>query len=891
MLRLLIAAVVTGLLASAADAQVTYPARTETFDVHLRYRIRADRDERIRQFRELQRHLKALGFVETPREDADLDLFDPTAEDLRGTLPSAKLNRLFDNGTVVTAVASPAGQAAPADGAAPVNVRIRIAAGFAREAQQALHGQVVRQLGLLGFRESVSYDTAGDTLVRGVMPANAVSTLTKDLRTLPSGWFLPAVPLDQLPAPLRTTVAIRTVEVLATPATAPASAEVAPAPGGRAAAAPGAQPPSPKLTPDAAAMADDPANAGTPQRFDLVLTEPPGNDWPNLRERLRTSAEGVSIEGFVGTVVSVRVARAADLRRLADVLEVRSVRLPKVGSLTGGPAKAAANAATVPDLLKRSEVEQLHQRGYRGAGQHVVLIGTDFAGLAAFKSANAVELLDLTAELSAELVADPTAEGVGAGTLAARLVSATAPGARLTAVRIDPAAFHQLYAVAQLVGGNPASSEAVQTRAFELTRRADVLAARRSSVLSEYAKAFGDLSDDERPATRRDAARKALQQLEADEQIFSAANARFNRLKSQLDGLRGASVVINTLVWDTGTPQDGLSELSRLIDARYTPAPKQSALRTLKGPPTPVWVQAAGLKAAQVWSGPFLDGDGDGVMEFAPSLVAVPAGRWTRTLNFLDLKSPDGTTTEVLPTGTKLRLTVQWREPQDPGGFVAREPSLPLTLRLLRQLDPTGKTAASDDLEEVAQSVGEPVKLLRTAASGAFEQTLDVTLSVAGVYALRLDGRSAFDYQLPALRQRIEVSPRIVIERVGPDADKGAVGFRTFPTARSGVGVPGDSLAALTVGTSDGKTQLGTGPGVTLGAKPDVVAPGTITVGDGTLTGTTASAAFVGGSAACLGSAGVRATDLLRLFGLTPGGEFVLPAEWLRSLSAYRPTH
>ena len=32
----------------------------------------------------------------------------------------------------------------------------------------------------------------------------------------------------------------------------------------------------------------------------------------------------------------------------------------------------------------------------------------------------------------------------------------------------------------------------------------------------------------------------------------------------------------------------------------------------------------------------------------------------------------------------------------------------------------------------------------------------------------------------------------------------------------------------------------------------------------------------------------VRATDLLRLFGLTPGGEFVLPDEWLRSLTASR---
>ena len=92
----------------------------------------------------------------------------------------------------------------------------------------------------------------------------------------------------------------------------------------------------------------------------------------------------------------------------------------------------------------------------------------------------------------------------------------------------------------------------------------------------------------------------------------------------------------------------------------------------------------------------------------------------------------------------------------------------------------------------------------------------------------------------------------------------------------------------MTVGTSDGRTQLGTGPGVTLGAKPDLVAPGGIAVGTSSLTGTMASAAFVGGSAAALASAGVRATDLIRHFGLTPGGEFVLPDEWLRSLSMSR---
>ncbi len=880
MLRLLLTLCVAGLLTSNGAAQVTYPARPETFDLQLRYRIRADRDERIRQLRDLQRHLKALGFVETAREDADLDLFDPAAEDFRGTLPAANLDRLFENRAVQTAVAVPAGQALPADGKTPVGVRVRIASGFGRDEQRNLHEQVVRHLGLLGFRESLSYDHAGYSLVRGTLPGENVPKLTKDLRTLPSGWFLPAVPLDAQPAPLRTTLPIRTVEVLADqPA---AAAEVAPQP-----AAPAA---SPKLTPDARAFVDDPANAAKPQRFDLVLDDAPGDGWPALRERLRTAVEGVSVEGLVGAVATVRVARATDVAKLADALEVRAVRLPRRGSLTGRVTAGGEKATTVAELLKRSGVERLHQRGYRGAGQTVVLVATDFAGLlAAGRSLPAnVEFLDLTAELSPDLVADPAADGVGAGTLAAQVAHAAAPDARLALVRIDSAAFHQLYGLARVVSGDIATGEAMQTRAFELSRRSDALTARRSAVLSEYAKAFADLGDEERTVNRRDAARKALDALTEDEVAFRGVVGRFTRLKSQLDGLRGAAVVINTLVWETGYPQDGLNALSRLIDAKFTPAPRQSGLRTLKATPAPVWVQAAGVDAAQVWSGPFLDADGNGVLEFAAEATAVPKGRWTRELNFLDFKSPDGSATDVLPAGLKLRFTIQWREPQDPGGYLLREPILPLTLRLVRQLDPAGKAAASDDLEQVAQSVGEPVKLLRTAASGAFEQTLEVTLPVAGVYALRVDGRPATDPQIAALRQRVEVSPRVVIERVGPDADKGTPSFRTFPAGRSGVGSPGDSLTALTVGTSDGRTQLGTGPGVTLGAKPDLVAPGGVAVGTSTLTGSTASAAFVGGSAASLASAGVRATDLIRHFGVTPGGEFVLPDEWLRSLTASR---
>src|SRR3954468_19984683 len=79
-----------GLLLAAplAAGQTKYPPRAEKLDVEIRYRIRADRDERARQFRVLEAHLKRLGFVAPEREGRDPDILDPTAERFAGTIPS-----------------------------------------------------------------------------------------------------------------------------------------------------------------------------------------------------------------------------------------------------------------------------------------------------------------------------------------------------------------------------------------------------------------------------------------------------------------------------------------------------------------------------------------------------------------------------------------------------------------------------------------------------------------------------------------------------------------------------------------------------------------------------------------------------------------------------------
>src|SRR5204863_9450581 len=126
-----------------------------------------------------------------------------------------------------------------------------------------------------------------------------------------------------------------------------------------------------------------------------------------------------------------------------------------------------------------------------------------------------------------------------------------------------------------------------------------------------------NLSDDEGPARRREAAQQAAARLQADEQALRAKATRFVALRAALDRLAGTAVVVNTLVWEDGYPHDGLSALSRLIAERFITRPTRTTLTAERFGAPPVWVQAGSDSVGSVWAGPFLDADGNGVMEFA----------------------------------------------------------------------------------------------------------------------------------------------------------------------------------------------------------------------------------------------------------------------------------
>jgi hypothetical protein len=851
------------LTAVPTAAQVKYPTPPAKYHVDLRYRIAAEQNQRVRDYRDLTAALGKIGFVADPREDDDLDRFDPTAERLAGTIPAKDAAKLLDIPAVKTVLLRDAETPLPDDAKKPTHIRIRITPGLDLAEQRTFHGQVVAQLGRLGFVEFAGYDHFGYTVVRGVLPAGKVPDLLRDLRDQPSGWFFSEIPRDQLNLPLRDLLPIRLVEVLkdvdlgtAVPPPAPLPEAIA----------------SPKYSLDLRSYLADPATAAKPIRAELVMNAEQPEGARALRELLRLRVPSAAMEGVYGNFVVIRVPAAGELVKLAQIPSVVTIRLPRTAAEQPGVEK---DAAAVQQALKDGNVTALHAKGYRGAGSRVVVLATDFPNLneAAAKLPKGTQFLDLTAELSPTVEPTPAGKG-GRGTETALAVHAAAPEAALTLVRLDPVAVHQLLTVAKTVLGDVSASVAVQTRGDELGAEADRLNIRRELVEEEYRRAFADLSDDEKPATRRKNAAEAFKKLQADEQKFKEKNDRLTILGQKLADLRGANVIVNTLVWEDGYAYDGLNEVSKLLDSRLAPLPTRSGLRARKQPQVPVWVQAGSTSAGSVWTGAFLDADGNGVMEFAPTAANPVPNTWTRELNFLTVLDADGKPTDTLPAGAKVRLSVQWREPRDPETELSGLASFPFTLKVLRQLDPTGGTAATDDLVVVAQTTGPATRIQRTFSAAVYEQTLEIAIPVAGRYALRIEGKLATNTLAATARTAFELRPRVYVTFT--DAAKGRLALSTYAPREGGVAIPGDATTAVTVGVGGGLT--GAGPGVLLRVKPDVQARA--------LQSPAVATGVVAGTIACLVDAGVQPAGVLRLLTPTLGGALQVSMEWIQGLPA-----
>ena len=880
---------------SLAPAQVLQPEKPKDFlyEATLRYRIRATGPQRIVPFEAMAKHLKEIGFKHTDAKRFDLDLLDPGAEFTAGIIAPAALAKLFDDANIKTVLIQPAGGKLLDDPKKAVQIRIEIPGGLNPAEQQKLHKQVIAHLGKLGFEANSGYDHDKYTRIRGTILAAGVPQLLKDLRALPLGWFLGGGDREEQPSPLTNFIPIRVVEVLpdlpAVIVTAP-PVELG------------------KITIDLANFLSDPVNAEKPLVVEAIL-ESDSSD--NIRRALGAKLLGISIEGVVGSVVTLRLPTASRMKSVVELPEIRHVRLPRIASETVRASKEKVSSNFVGD----SNLYQLHNLGYDGEGITVAVIGSEFPEL---KSAVVTgpdgktttewrigktllpvgsKLLDLTAEVRPALDPAPANPLRGnAGSASALAVHTAAPKAKLLLVRIDPSRFHQLLSVAKAIAGAETSTPALLTRGDELSIRKSRIESQRKIVTAQVEKAFSDLSDDERQKNRRDEASAALKQLKAEELVVQQLSERYLRLTESLAALPATGVVVNTLVWETGYPLDAQSELSRYLEAKFAVRASTKALNASRKPAAPGWVQAASEAVGSVWSGAALDADANGKYEFGLSEFGVSRPLWTNELNFLNYRALEGTPipTPKLPAGSKVRFTLQWREPRNRALETLGEATHEFKLRLFQQLDPNGKTYRSDELVEVARSLGAPTRLMQSNGSGVFEITLETTLATDGSFAVSLEGGASANLLPTTAKVRTELRPHLIVELVDPtQAAKGSLGF-DFRTRNSGVGLPGDSNASLTVAPANIKdpkkpeSLSGAGPGIALVMKPDLLVPGTIVAEGFAVQGTGISAGYSGGAAASLLGAGVRPTDLVKSIGLNPGDALVLPTVWLNLLKPKR---
>lgn len=905
---------------------VKEPPRADKVDVQIRYRIRADRDERVRQFRALEKFLADLKFDDARKNDPDRerDELDPNAERLSGTVAGADVLKILNQVRVQNILFAPAGFKIP-DQDKAVAIRIGLRTGLTgtveeelngrpvrRLAQQVLHGQTVAHLGQIGFVEALAYDTKGYTIVRGSLPYKNLERLMKDVRYEPSGWFLSATPVDTLPHPLSEQNPVRWVEVLrlADESDVPFLA------------------PGQVLGVQSKFSADlrtaFPALKDGELRVE-VLFRNRLDDLDALRSFIQGRYPGVSLDGIVGNVASVRLKKGSYAENIATETAVIGVRLPRQGSETVIPV-AADRGVLVPQALKDARLDELHGAGYTGApgcltfgtaspqvyvpGAKVILIGTDFTGAPELIEKNVLpkntKIVDLTTELSPQLLpAKADDKRAKTGTAAAQVLSAAAPGAELILVRVDPGCFFQLYAVARLARGDINFTDALRVRIVELADQSAIVEADKKSAIEEYKQAFANQagevglpkdkdgkvipkgdpvvdpnSPDSAIAERRKKAKAALDAVYVREKSLNDLVERFNTYQKQLTLLNGAQVIVNTLVWESGYPLDALNDFAGSLDR--TAAPRGTRIEKGVRPQkrSPLWVQASSAAGAAVWGGRFVDSNQDGLMEFA---AKPPADGWSPQLNFLGTEAASGELKRGLEKGAKLRLVVQWREPtlNLPGG---EDPVHSLTLRLLRQIDPAGEKRASDEMKEVARSVVVPNVVYSAGTYRVFEQILEYEVPEAGHFALAIESTSLNAAPIPALRRDVEIVPRVVVETRDVKVGSPRAVFRSFPNFTSGVGTPGDSIGAITVGVPVTGAQTTGGPGAQLRAKPDVYAPVAFALGGESFGGEGMAAAFTGGVATLVQQAGVSGPNVFTTAGLETGAKLELPATWLRNV-------
>jgi hypothetical protein len=846
---------------SRLRAQPAAPAPPKEYQVHIRYRIRATGNQRIAQFLEMTRYLQSIGFQKDLGPENEVE--DPDQTQMAGTIASGRAREILHERHTRAILLIPTGYQLPAEADRQVKVQLELKSGLALPSQRLLADQVRGLLQGIGFQEAIGYDNRGHTRVVGRIPTANLDQLLDDLRWQSTGWLTPRLPAAELPLPIRNTWPVRVVMVMPEPPGVP-PAQSLPAPRPVAAG----QEDLSKIARDLLSL----AKHAEPLRMEVVLSSLPRENDPVWRQLL-AAAPGLMIQGHLGQLVTIR-ARPNQAAALARLPQVATVRLPRPASVQYVPPDLDARDPQA--ALAATGLDKLHKRGYRGRGVRVAIVDGDFRGYQQFVGKQLparTRYVDLTAECESSLEPKNYPSGgpsVGQGTQSALAMALAAPEADLTLIRVDPEAPYQLQAVAQYINGDAVRSNSLEARSDELTAEAERLQLQREQLVAERKQVLESFGEDEASIQRREAYFKKEAELAKEEKSLAQRQQRFSSLVRDLRNLKGIRVVACGLVWDDGYPVDGGSSLSRYFDDR----PFRAAL----------WFQSVGNTRGQAWAGLFRDLDGNGVMEFAKPETPLPKERWTRELNFLGWQPLEGPATPDLPK-TKLRVSIQWREPHEPEYWGQqpdpyRVPLVDVRLLLLRQRDPTGSKLPADDLEAVAGTSGVPLRTTNAPDSATYEQSLEFAVASPGRYALRVEGRvpastrPASEPKLPELQVFWELRPRLFVNLLDESSrTAGRVVFSDFPSDEGNQGPPADAHTVVSVGAADlsGKPQGYSASGPALGqqlhAKPDVftfaVLPPGLQEVKGSA-GTTLATGFAAGLAASALSEGRPVGKLLR---------------------------
>ena len=885
-----------------APAQPAAPPPPSHYQVALRYRIIAARDQHVILYDRLVAHLRGLNFEFQPPLDQrpETDRIDPSKNEFRGRLAAAHVAKLRDNPQVAGLLLVPDGFKLPDAPEHPVRVRLELTGGLPMDRQRELAEQTKLLLAAMGFKEAAGYDhrdASGRpfTKLMGTLPKSQLEVLLKDLRSQPGGWFAARIAPAELPTPLQTVNPIVLTEVLTDPQPIQDAAE----PEGRTPAY------LEKIGPGLWEMANDKEKEQQVVRLQALFAGDASA--AQMRQAVLRVVPAAFVEGALGSYVTVETS-AGQVKALAAVPEVLELRLPPPAR--GDVDPVLAGVIEPAKVLQQSGLADWHRRGRRGQNVRLAVIDTDFRGFEELvksgKLPATTRLVDLTTERSPDLFPAPYPKGtvLGHGTQCAFAAAVAAPALDLTLVRIPGDEPQQLDELNRYFRGETLSAT-LERRLDELRVASSLLNLQHNQLLKERRLLLDNFRDEEGMRadfgflgpvygwifSEREWHRQRLERQETLEKELAARERRYWSLVGQIQGLKGIAVVACALTWNDGYPLGGASPLSRALDA-----PPGGAL----------WFVPAGNTAGQAWTGMFRDTDGNGLMEFAGPSAKLPSGRWTSELNFLAWQPYAGKQSADLPAKTAVHVTLQWREPHDPDYYLRpgeddwyRRSLAGLSLTLLRQRDPEGKTVGSDALDVVARSRFVPRRLDHQPDGTIYEQVLDFVVDKPGRYALRVEQgpitrwlltkveeRFFFELRpgetttgvrpvaaptLAGLEKNWELRPRLFVDVSDAARLQGRPVLADFATSAGAIGTPGDARSVITVGAADldGKPQpysaAGPPPLLDLAAKPTIWAYDALRQGPGGAWGTSLSASFAAGGAAALLSSGLTRAQVAEL--------------------------